>query len=625
MEPESGTLFINGTAINSAEVDYEAPAYNPSKIVISGYGSSEGTVYIDEIHLSDSLPSLGAGGSGEAEWRYPGEILALGEFPLLSNFRIYQLISASTRQFASGFLTGEAGGDFRSLTETDINIAVFKISLTADLLYSAPLVYISGGHRILFPVQLDFVSISDGYRENNSPGGSDFTKSSSLSLQFPEAVSISLDQESSSAGTVPFPAVEGGPDYTADNSVLLFGKLCTKKTSEEFQRSYIQYFSNWGRSYAYFLPYTGYPYPELTWDTALALSVTTEPVGVSAEHSLGFKQFGKSQRLQRDTALFSISLPLVFQAGTPLSWSIIPAYKREMSAAGTVSFGLGFPRSFSVFGGSYRRQRYFYAAPPYFELFDTATFASFSSSSTGYENASYYPEASVTLSRNAGSSIYNLFLPSEGSIAFGRNCSREQEEVTDEREWKFRLRNTAINLFGRLGAYPVFYFYESEEFSTIIDLTFDLTSSYVLDGVETAVQNILFMQGAKAWEFTLENRLDFLYTPSEEDRFATSDTLSLGFRWDVPAAFDLPLTFIPEKNRTALFFRSTETVESTLGPRFSGESGGFDISILVSHQTKLIVPETGFISAELALGFDKSSPYMWYMGLQGGIEGKISF
>jgi hypothetical protein len=296
-----------------------------------------------------------------------------------------------------------------------------------------------------------------------------------------------------------------------------------------------------------------------------------------------------------------------------------------MTVTGTVPFELGFPASFSVFGNSYRLQRYFYAAPPYAELFDTAAFGSFAASTETYETAAYSPEASLTLARNSGSAVYNLFVPSEGSISFGRTCSREQDAVTDERLWKFHLRNTAINLFGRLGAYPVFFFYETGEFSTILDLTFELTTSYVFGGVELAVQNLLFLKGAASWEFTLENRVDFTYDPEEEDPFTASDTIVTGFMWDVPARFTLPLRFIPEKNRTSLFFRSTETLETTLGPRFSDAAGGIAVYILASHETKLVVPETGYLSAKLAVGFDRSSPYMWYMGVQGGIEGKISF
>jgi hypothetical protein len=625
VEPGTGSLSIDGEAVENAEVRYEAPGHNPSKIVISGSGSSTGTLYIDELHMSESLPSLGAGGSGEAEWIYPKTILSLGGFPLLSDFRVRQSVSASTRRFASGFPLGEESGAFRSRTETDITFAVFRIFLTADLLYSARELFVSGGHRVLFPVQPEFINLWDSYRENNTAAGNDFTKSNSLLLRLPGAFSLSLIQEaSSSAGSL-------SQVWKADTSTLLAvplsfsGDFIIQKKSEEFERPYVHYFSNWGRSYSYVLPYGAYPFPEQTWDTRMELSVTTEPVGAAMVHTLGFDQFGKSKRLQRDSGSFSISLPVVFQAGTPFSWSMTPAYSREMTVTGTVPFGLGFPASFSVFGNSYRLQRYFYASPPYVELFDTTAAGSFPASTETYETAAYSPEASLTLSRNSGSAVYNLFVPSEGSISFGRNRGREQDVVTDERLWKFHFRNTALNLFGRLGAYPLFYFYETGEFSTILDLTFELTPSYALDGVVLAVQNLLFLKGAASWEFTLENRVDVTYEPDEEDPFAASDTFIAGFMWDVPAGFTLPLRFVPEKNRVSLFFRSTETLETTFGPRFSSDSGGISVYILVSHETKLIVPETGHIAAKLAVGFDRSSPYMWYMGVQGGIEGKISF
>lgn len=618
------TASIDGEISESASVNYQAPSYNPSKIVFTGTGS-EGILYIDEFHLSESLPSLGAGGEGVVNWQYPGSILTAGAFPLLGNFSIYQKISGSSRQFGSGFTFDGDGGNFRSLTETAVNLAVFRITLTADLFYTAPSLYVSGGHRIQFPVQLQFISLIDSYKETNDAGGNNFTKGESLMLSIPNGMSLSLSRETS--GREAILSQQWKADVTTRLQIPLkfSGNFNLGKISEEFSRPYENYFSNWMQSYSYFLPWQEYAYPQQTWRTDLTLEVTTLPVGAAISHGLSFDQYGISRRLQRNDTDFSISLPVTFQAGTPFAWNISTGYGRTMSLLRTVPFGTGFGETFSIYGNDYAGQEYFYGSIPYSELFDNSTKETFREDTEGIETARYNPEAFLSLSRKSGSRLLDLFLPSEGSISFGRILEREQDDIMSGREWDFRIRNTALNLFGRLGAYPFLSFYETEEISTIVDLSVDLSDTYSVTGVETVIQNLFFIQGAADWELSIENRVDFSYAPGEDDVFSTADTILAGFIWRVPAGFSLPFEFIPEKNRTSLYFQSTESLETTLGPRFSGEAGAISVNILISHQTKLVVPESGFLSADITLGFDRSSPYSWYIGVQGGIQGKISF
>lgn len=634
-----GKLYINEQEIPSAEVSYIPTETTAAKLVVQGSETTAGTIYLDEFYLEKPTPSISAGISAAAAYHYPETIFSIRGVPVLGNFMVRGEANATTPKFASGFVSEQERGSVRSQGETSFELFFTRLRLEADLLYTGDRgaggaetgLYASGGHRIEVPAKSPYVSIREGYKETNSPEQDGFTRNNDITLSLPGVGSLE-------AGTKAY-----GIDstLTQDWNIFLAAKLrvplsfntlfSLEQTAENYSRERTGYFANWIKSYPLVLPWRGYQYPERTWKGEISAALATTPVGAAVTHTFGYNAYGTASRKQKNELGFSITLPLVFFAGTPFAWSITPGYSRELSYTGAADLSLYFTDDFSKFGRVYGSQNYFYRSIPFAELVSAAERNLFADSSSGGTIVRYAPAASLGFSRTAGSRLYDLIVPVESNITLKRTLFRDHETIEDSSEWIFALRSTARNLFGRLGVYPLLRFYETEEISTLVKLNIGTENVTTPDTTELRLQNIIYLQGAESWNLTLDNRLDFTFEADPEITGAsgpkreTKDTVKLNFVWNLPASFTLPLPFIKEEFKNALFFENSEMIETYFGPAFTESTEGTAFGIVITHRTKLVVPQTGFLSADMSFGFDRSSPYTWYLGIQAKIEVNLSF
>ncbi len=638
-------LYINEQEIPSAEVDYTPTAATAAKLTVEGMGTSGGTVYLDEFYLEKPAPSVSAGLTASAAYQYPETILSVRGVPVFGNFAVRGEASGTTPKFASGFLYAQERGALRSRGETSLELFFTRIHLEADLLYTgngaagggagstgtAAGFYASGGHRIEIPAASPYISVREGYKENNTAAQNGFSRNNSISLSLPSVGSIVAGTEAYGVDTT---LTQNWDILLAAGFSIPFSLnmlFSLEQTAENYTRERKGYFANWIGSYPLVLPWRGYQYPDRIWNGEISAALSTTPVGVTVSHTAGFNSYGTASRRQKNDLGFSISLPLTFFAGTPFAWSLTPGYSRELSYTGGADFSLYFTDDFVRFGTVYGSQDYLYGSIPFAELFSSAEGSFFSDSSQGGIDVRYTPAVSLGFTRSVGSHLYDLILPVEADITLKRNFLRDNQTVEDRSEWIFTLRNTARNLFGRLGVYPLLRFYETEEITTLFQLNLGTENVTVPDTTKLKVENIIYFEGKEGWNLTVNNRLDFTFDADPETTGVSGplreskDTVKLDFIWELPASFTLPLPFIKEEFQNALFFENSEMIETYFGPGFTEGTGGTAFGIVVTHTTKLVVPQTGYLSADMSFGFDRSSPYTWYLGIQAGIEVNLSF
>ena len=163
----------------------------------------------------------------------------------------------------------------------------------------------------------------------------------------------------------------------------------------------------------------------------------------------------------------TMKLPLRLGSG-PQSWLMTPFYGRNLKIRSEES-GEGFYDDLSVAGSLFYQSLALGAAWPGEDLF---------SPSLGEEliiageeplllSLNFTPSWGFTLSRPVGSWLSNLYLPTGLDFLQERSLIWKDGTDDDLLSTKLTLRFSFLNLFGRLGAYPRFSFYDTEEVVTI--------------------------------------------------------------------------------------------------------------------------------------------------------------
>ncbi len=108
-----------------------------------------------------------------------------------------------------------------------------------------------------------------------------------------------------------------------------------------------------------------------------------------------------------------------------------------------------------------------------------------------------------------------------------RDLTRQADSVTDGNSVDIGLTYAAINLFGRLGAYPLFPFYRSEEITSSIDLKFQTATTQT--GPYWSLYHLLSTTVRVTEEDSVS--LDNQFTVSAQPETAYSDTGTAAFNW----------------------------------------------------------------------------------------------
>jgi hypothetical protein len=201
-----------------------------------------------------------------------------------------------------------------------------------------------------------------------------------------------------------------------------------------------------------------------------------------------------------------------------------------------------------------------------------------------------------------------------------------------------------LNLFGNFGAYPLFPFYRTDEFSSSLSLSIDAVTyrgpASIADwqserhpgSAETMaliLDHFFSFEGEKEDALTFENRFNLNFDRGElEGTTSWGDTIKFLYTWYRYPEGGVKIPLLPQRIGEKGYWSHQESVISELsGP---GEASSFHpFNLIVSHKSSVLLPDHGEINAEISAGFDiektEAGERYWRMGLSGGIGVKIEF
>ncbi len=597
------------------------------KISLSGLGNSADTktLYIDEIHLSETSAGLGGGCTASFRYNNPAVLFSAGTIPILGNIIFRGDGSLTGRNFGSGFIGMSDSKGITANSGLAFDLFFINLAVKGGLVYTGEAPDLSGGHTIRVPVGSEYFTLSDSFYQKQTGIIKEISRKNTVSGMVPSVFSIGAETGTTSYGEnlVQFWSGNINSRWTAPFTMKIQGKLTSSASG--FSPGSGNYFTNWINSYKYVLPEQLLDNRERGGEFFLEGRVSANPFNLIIKPSAAYKNIKTAETGQQNESALLLSFPLVFNEGKPITWSLTADYKRESLNSGYAA-GSAFDSDISALFSSITIQDYFFRSIPFIEMADEKTALEFNRISSVFNSASYKPSLLIKISRRSGSYLHDLLLPSAFDGGITRNLVRDYDITGDSLSWHINMRSTALNLFGRRGVYPVFSFYSTDEISTSLAVA----STYgdaAGNKKEIQLQNYLNFERNKDISLIIENKMKFdLLLPA----FSEEARIALLWNYRPEKKPEIKIFGMDPENISKLYFTHHEQIE--IKENYNKETEENTFLTKLRHDTDLVIPETGKITAFAGIGLEikrflnaGESEYITGFGFELGINARIGF
>ena len=425
----------------------------------------DGALEIDEVYLHDPRLEIGAGGRSEVEYHYPEALIRIGEQPLLHQLNFRQTVYGRQAGYQGG-LTPAPAAAVAFTNSLDFKLLSSSVDLHYNGQWDKEEYLPAGGYRFALPLAGNRIKLSDEYSEQHRYGSIDILRAAELRLVSRKQSSIGFNSTLLWENQV--------MDRQWDLSAALRERDNLQVTVESgFHSRNAEIEADEGGFGSRYARFTELFYPVSTSGQHFRHS----------EHALGISL--KGDRLSADmthslsTATSAEQSPFALKAGG--SWSarlssrigknparslrLNHSYRRDSFFEAEYGEQNGFVDDLSSLPGRLLDSPFIWTAVPYYELWSQELLQEFEDKTEDQLSAAYTPSSEISIDRNPGSRLYDLFAPARFSFGVERSLQRNFDSVTDAHSLNGLYRATALNLFGRLGRYSVFDWYRTEEIS----------------------------------------------------------------------------------------------------------------------------------------------------------------
>jgi hypothetical protein len=251
---------------------------------------------------------------------------------------------------------------------------------------------------------------------------------------------------------------------------------------------------------------------------------------------------------------------------------------------------------------------------PFVELADPDYQSRSAALTAGLLEARYRPAVEVELRRAIRSSRWSLVIPAAAKLTIARPVTRSGDAVSSVYDLQADAMAVAPNLFGRLSAYPLFAFYDTDEFQTSMRATCRGGDGAAWESRVTVDQSVRV-----AWADGRGIRLENVVTVAIPAGPDTSVTSRLSWKRPGTTALVDSLRLLPET------FDRTAHLETTLEIDYDGGTAPALVG-RAEHSYTLAFGARGSIRVHGGLGAGSrrvETERELLIGLRGGIEGRL--
>ena len=625
---ENESAELDGSEID-ADVTVKSTGNDLSMLKVTSTADS-GTIYIDEVHFSDPDINISTGTAVSFEHTFTGDIWRVGDASLINNLTFTEDFIHTQKDFSGDLSENTDANSTRTKTGIKTGILDSRLETNLDYRWIEPDFYKTIDHTYTTPMGTDKLEFKDSYSETDDAGVISYSKSDSLEAEFEGIFNAGLSTSSvflysslTQTWGIDF-ETDSDSDHSFESDLLL------TMNSDNYSDPDSIYINNWIESYQTLIPADTDSYPDRNIIYSSKYTYSGEKKGFQTDIETGVLSSGEeSQRSQTSTGSIELSFPF-YNLDIGNYWQITPSYKREFTYTNDSIDGDNFGEDQVQWFSDFGRQTYFYTGIPFAEFFSASFEDKFTEDSDYLESSIYTPSFSLAFTRNFGSEISDLYIPSDIVFDFEKEFKKQEDSYLNTYTWGSEMTARAVNLFGGYGSNPVFNFYKTDEFITRAGFQIQSTETLVPEDREYSLANNLYFTGFKNNELSLENRLRINYI-KESDRHFIYDDASIAYTWIIKPENKIYFKYLAEDDDPDAYFMHTETAVYSTAPETSYNDINY-WSVLAKHESALIFPEKGSLRALFAVGVEKhridysdSSENLYLLGIQAGIFGKVSF
>lgn len=614
--------YLGGRELSNVRVDSNFGKL--SRFLLVGRGAGEGTVYLDELYLGSPQAGWGFAGSLGASFSIPGTVVEIADVPLLRNLEVSQKLSTRT-QSTQGRLTEETPSTLSSSTEGSIDILGLlrtEGSFAFDRLPDR--IQYETGHRLQFPAEGGMITLRDQFNRSYHTEAAFLSRLNRLEVNLGSPLTLTGGSET----TFSTQTLTQNWDANLTSSPLsnlslkLRGKL--SHMAEGYALETEPYASSWIHAYQLLFPYTSGSNIQREGLFLGETQVEGPVIGIRITPEVSYVNTGEKDGLQRTVEKLLLEVPLRFRKlETDPGSSLTLSYLRQGSNTRSVSPGGDFRSDLSTVRESLYDQTYVYRSLPFYELGIPGRWSRFTLDTQGMPAAEYLSQFGMAFSRPFGSYWKDLLLPAQGEGSFKKILSRTKDTITTTDQLDLSVLFSALNLFGRSGAYPTTSLWYTDEYQhkhTLSILHKEEESSWQWK-VSSQQKGTLF--GEDDQKATVEHSIYMERT----EIFSYWGSLSLAYTWKGPIVRDFGTSSLRKAREWGAFYLHTEKLEYRYEDR-----EGWKQYLVAGHETALTFPKYGYIKAEIqiGLGFEEDYSglppgYRVLLGLSGGISAHFVF
>jgi len=438
---------------------YIAVLVNPP----SGAALGDGTVYIDEIILEDSIMYYRMNAGTAVEYKKDGAFISAGKIPVLSDFHVTTAVESEGRAQSE---LEEQNFSGSLINRTGAGISVFGVKIAGNIAFTAAedSFLWSADHslsRTIGPFSVN-ETFTDSPWDNNARHNFNMAFTSDFFAKF-EADALydsSRLRQKWQAGLGYSPQNENIP-AAAVNTQFFWTR---NNTAAELGN----YGKFWLETWESLLPDAGNGADARKMQAQIVLTQRTKPLGAVISLEGNTNSTGVNKSTQSENSLF-LDIPLVF-AKTNINFRMGRGFKRHLYFFGqdAVDDGGKFFESIEDFSPVWTViPGYSLFAPELEDVIKNAFACSPSAQSAYYSSFNDHFSTKINLPL-----IYNaaaFFIPNKITFLVERTLEQKMDIITDKLNYGADLGFYAINMFGNMGYYPIFKSYQTDEYSHSIN------------------------------------------------------------------------------------------------------------------------------------------------------------
>lgn len=449
-----------------------------------------GSFSIDEIFLSETSVFLDLQDKISFSLEKNDTILKAGEIPVLSNLKIRADGSGSSALNTENL---KSKNIFSGKGSAEANFSKLKISVSGakDTESNSKNAISSASHGFSTAAPIfDFVSFSENYTFNATAENLSKENSAKISLEkFFVPLTFSADAKTESNSWSRSQELSSGANFNSGKFSLETKVQASQKTKPSVSNSSSNSGDDDFKAENYFSSYKNISKFEFSAGDEKAKK---RKVGFSAnaKHNFGFlnlspeisvSSYGtyksSSETTFKDDSSLRFSFP--FSKGKnsfSLSW------KKSSGSASYIEEGGGYFSDAENLAEKINEKRYFLAALPFYDLLSDNlqkdVYKSSSAQASSGDFTTYYTGLySFNWRRGFSGDKYDFFIPNSLKFDFSRDI-RTAETASDLFQAKISAASSALNVFGKYGAIPLFSFYEQDEFASSFSAALKIPRKY---------------------------------------------------------------------------------------------------------------------------------------------------